>query len=552
MSQYWDIPKSEGMDDDKPFVCIEAGCGQRFTNEDHLSVHMRKHEMCLALNPGINLFSGTSPSRMGGLILDQTPTPTKFLKNCEEIGLFQELNKNPFEEAFKKALDGDGDQGVSGIPLPGPAANENELNTPIPHIPRTVTDMAPLIRTRKSMMEKLLKNEPRTPEEEEQEIINVIDKDGSSVFLSKSQVVMSTTTLITAAHSTTQSPPKTTIAYQAVSQVLPQSQCTMQIFLQLPNGTTVPVQIPASIPSIPVIQTTQQQRVQPTVINQSLLQSPQQSASITSPQKSQTLFTKQKLKQAIQQQTLPSPSSRPNTQIIQVSPDGSMNSSFAGSFSHNSPLSVDTSFASDTASSPDTVDSTQLSFSSKRSRRDDDDDPVDGRRKKFLERNRAAAARCRQKRKNWINNLEKRSSDLQQTNNKLQGEISLLRTEVAQLKTLLLAHKDCPVTHALQKQGAIPNQFSSIIVTNAESEIMEDTPVNLTTPKGMDNNAFITSLQNILSEQTIASLSTVAGSSGETRTITIPTIIGNTVEHKTIRIVPAMIAQENSKPVRKK
>lgn len=33
---------------------------------------------------------------------------------------------------------------------------------------------------------------------------------------------------------------------------------------------------------------------------------------------------------------------------------------------------------------------------------------------------RAAAARCRQKRKNWINNLEKRSSDLQQTNNKLQ------------------------------------------------------------------------------------------------------------------------------------
>lgn len=39
-------------------------------------------------------------------VSDQTPTPTKFLKNCEEIGLFQELNKNPFEEAFKKAMDG--------------------------------------------------------------------------------------------------------------------------------------------------------------------------------------------------------------------------------------------------------------------------------------------------------------------------------------------------------------------------------------------------------------------------------------------------------------
>lgn len=36
---------------------------------------------------------------------DQTPTPTKFLKNCEELGLFQELNKNPFEDSFKKAMD---------------------------------------------------------------------------------------------------------------------------------------------------------------------------------------------------------------------------------------------------------------------------------------------------------------------------------------------------------------------------------------------------------------------------------------------------------------
>ena len=36
---------------------------------------------------------------------DQTPTPTKFLKNCEEMGLFQELSKNPFEDSFKKAMD---------------------------------------------------------------------------------------------------------------------------------------------------------------------------------------------------------------------------------------------------------------------------------------------------------------------------------------------------------------------------------------------------------------------------------------------------------------
>ena len=36
-------------------------------------------------------------------ILDQTPTPTKFLKYGEEIGLFNELTKSPFDEAFRKA-----------------------------------------------------------------------------------------------------------------------------------------------------------------------------------------------------------------------------------------------------------------------------------------------------------------------------------------------------------------------------------------------------------------------------------------------------------------
>lgn len=33
--------------------------------------------------------------------LDQTPTPTRFLRNCEETGLFQELG-NPFEQVLKE------------------------------------------------------------------------------------------------------------------------------------------------------------------------------------------------------------------------------------------------------------------------------------------------------------------------------------------------------------------------------------------------------------------------------------------------------------------
>ena len=41
------------------------------------------------------------------LIVDQTPTPTNFLRDCESMGLFQDLplaTKNPFDESFRKAV----------------------------------------------------------------------------------------------------------------------------------------------------------------------------------------------------------------------------------------------------------------------------------------------------------------------------------------------------------------------------------------------------------------------------------------------------------------
>lgn len=33
----------------KPFVCVEVGCGMTFTNEDHLNWHQKKHDMILNL-----------------------------------------------------------------------------------------------------------------------------------------------------------------------------------------------------------------------------------------------------------------------------------------------------------------------------------------------------------------------------------------------------------------------------------------------------------------------------------------------------------------------
>lgn len=63
-----------------------------------------------------------------------------------------------------------------------------------------------------------------------------------------------------------------------------------------------------------------------------------------------------------------------------------------------------------------------------RRRRVVDEDP-DERRRKFLERNRAAATRCRQKRKVWVMSLEKKAEELTQTNMQLQVRVTVCAPE---------------------------------------------------------------------------------------------------------------------------
>ncbi|KAK3370228.1 Aft1 HRA domain-containing protein [Podospora didyma] len=72
------------------------------------------------------------------------------------------------------------------------------------------------------------------------------------------------------------------------------------------------------------------------------------------------------------------------------------------------------------------------------------------KRKNFLERNRVAALKCRQRKKQWLANLQSKVELFSSENDALTAQISALREEVVNLKTLLLAHKDCPVT---QQQG---------------------------------------------------------------------------------------------------
>nr|XP_060484786.1 cyclic AMP-responsive element-binding protein 5 [Panthera onca] len=80
------------LEQERPFVCSAPGCSQRFPTEDHLMIHRHKHEMTLKF-PSIKTDS---------MLSDQTPTPTRFLKNCEEVGLFNELDCS-LEHEFRKA-----------------------------------------------------------------------------------------------------------------------------------------------------------------------------------------------------------------------------------------------------------------------------------------------------------------------------------------------------------------------------------------------------------------------------------------------------------------
>jgi ATF/CREB family transcription factor len=90
------------------------------------------------------------------------------------------------------------------------------------------------------------------------------------------------------------------------------------------------------------------------------------------------------------------------------------------------------------------------------------------KRKNFLERNRyvplplhpsisvyanirrVAALKCRQRKKQWLASLQAKVEYYTAENEALNSQLGSLREEVMNLKTLLLAHKDCPIT---QQQG---------------------------------------------------------------------------------------------------
>ncbi|CAG5117993.1 unnamed protein product [Candidula unifasciata] len=481
------------LNDDKPFVCKVADCGMRFTNEDHLTVHSKKHEMSLALNAG-----GQSSNSPAHHFLDQTPTPTKFLKNCDEISLFQELTQNPFDHAYKKALDND-------PPLPGPQTGE--LNTPTLILSDSLksSNAALSLGIDRAKAGEALKPSPLAKTSLASRI--VVDLSGKSVMVTQSAAsssvkheavrrpMVSQSSMLSEANSPVLGPglgEETSSSHASgvlnsshipghmdlsqhstpnlasyshhlasssstvESRVQPvqlqevkreempnfldsggtfsdqQQQCTMQVLLQLPNGDTVPISIPATInkfqylgsvqqpPQLPLQQAGPQQQQPPP-----LQAAPTKLGSTSN--LSTTMALKQRLKAQLQNQL--SPTAKAAEVSIATSNPLSISTSTAlpGNMSgqvlvgSTSPIMMVDSPGSEMNLS----DSSDYSVDSKRQKMSPETGDPEERRRKFLERNRAAAARCRQKRKHWISNLEKKADELQNTNCRLQSEVKL-------------------------------------------------------------------------------------------------------------------------------
>jgi hypothetical protein len=101
----------------------------------------------------------------------------------------------------------------------------------------------------------------------------------------------------------------------------------------------------------------------------------------------------------------------------------------------------------------------------------------DEKRKNFLERNRQgkhkiafilsdpffsytlslAALKCRQRKKQWLNNLQARVEYLSNDNEQLQIQTNVMRDEVMHLRSILMAHKDCQLNNS--KNMALQGQL---------------------------------------------------------------------------------------------
>ncbi|XP_065095350.1 cyclic AMP-dependent transcription factor ATF-2-like [Ochlerotatus camptorhynchus] len=161
---------------------------------------MNSFSNCLRLNvcnhytPYDKLLNLELPNK-SNLFADQTPTPTRLIGKCEEVGLFEDLqNVNPFEETFRRAVEekssGSGESAQEkAVPVIGPiGTGDDTLHTPhvFPLLERRDSrKLSKLIISRSSsrkddtpvsVSQSVLASDARTTSKRKQQFVNPISK----------------------------------------------------------------------------------------------------------------------------------------------------------------------------------------------------------------------------------------------------------------------------------------------------------------------------------------------------------------------------------------
>lgn len=120
------------------------------------------------------------------------------------------------------------------------------------------------------------------------------------------------------------------------------------------------------------------------------------------------------------------------------------------------------------------------------SENEEEEDESTEKRKKFLEKNRIAASKCREKKKKWVHELEYNKSQMERHNMELRLEHRSLINELNQTKSMLMSHADCNDPNITEW---LNNQARRIVQTTGPSMFSMPNPLSAYPPQGQHRNS---------------------------------------------------------------
>ncbi|KAG8158713.1 hypothetical protein KVR01_011156 [Diaporthe batatas] len=152
---------------------------------------------------------------------------------------------------------------------------------------------------------------------------------------------------------------------------------------------------------------------------------------------------------------------------------------------------------------------------------DQEEDESTEKRKKFLEKNRIAASKCREKKKKWVHDLEYNKSQLERLNMELRLEHRGLISELNQTKSMLMSHADCNDPNITEW---LNHQARRIVQSTGSSLFSIPNPLSTYPPQGQPRNSSIVSGGSMVDLDPSSRRASISYSQGRSSMDTTPPI----------------------------